>query len=119
MGMTYIIVEIAHPGKTKIRQEVKLLVDSGALYSVVPREILTKLGIRPYGKETFLLANGEQINREIGDAVFFYKDKRGPSKVIIGEPGDSALMGVVTLESLGYALDPLRRELKPLKMLLV
>jgi len=117
--MIYMLVEVAHPGKTKVREQVKLLVDSGALYSVIPRTIITKLHIRPHGKETFLLANGEQIDRDIADGVFFYKDKRGPSKVIIGEPGDSALMGVVTLESLGYALDPLRRELKPLKMLLV
>lgn len=33
--------------------------------------------------------------------------------VIIGQPGDEALLGVVTLEILGLVLNPLTRELKP------
>ena len=40
----------------------------------------------------------------------------------VGNPahpkGDSVLLGALTLESLGLALDPLRRELKALPMLL-
>lgn len=116
--MTFIEVEIAHPGKPEKKEKLTLLVDSGALYSVVPKAIAKKLGIKPMGKDVFFLANGERIERDMAQALFFYLDKWGPSKIIIGEPGDSALMGVVTLEALGYALDPLRRELKPLKMLL-
>jgi hypothetical protein len=38
--------------------------------------------------------------------------------VIFGEPGDSNVLGVFTLEALGLSLDPLRRELKPLPMIL-
>ena len=34
------------------------------------------------------------------------------------EVGNPTLLGVLTLEALGYALDPLRRELRPLPMLL-
>jgi hypothetical protein len=42
----------------------------------------------------------------------------GGADVIFGEEGDSTLLGALTLEALGLALDPLRRELKPLPMLL-
>ncbi|MFI5351646.1 MAG: hypothetical protein ACHQZS_01700 [Candidatus Binatales bacterium] len=38
--------------------------------------------------------------------------------MIFGEPGDSQLLGALTLEALGLSLDPLRRELKPLPMIL-
>ena len=38
--------------------------------------------------------------------------------MIFGEEGDSTLLGVLTLEALGLMLDPLRRELKPLPMML-
>jgi hypothetical protein len=38
--------------------------------------------------------------------------------VIFGEPDDSVLLGVFSLEALGLVLDPLRRELKPLPMVL-
>ena len=38
--------------------------------------------------------------------------------MIFGEEGDSTLLGALTLESLGLALDPLKRELTPLPMIL-
>ena len=38
--------------------------------------------------------------------------------VIFGEKGDSTLLGAVTLEALGVILDPIKRELRPLPMVL-
>ena len=38
--------------------------------------------------------------------------------MIFGEEGDSNLLGAFTLEALGLALDPLRRELRELPMML-
>jgi len=38
--------------------------------------------------------------------------------VIFGEPGDAVLLGAFTLEALGLCLDPLKRELLPLPMIL-
>jgi hypothetical protein len=41
---------------------------------------------------------------------------RGVAPVIFGEPGDAVLLGAVTLESLGFVLDAVRRHLLPLPM---
>jgi len=38
--------------------------------------------------------------------------------VIFGETGDSTFLGMVSLEALGLLLDPIRRELRPLPMVL-
>jgi hypothetical protein len=38
--------------------------------------------------------------------------------VIFGEEADSALLGATTLEALGLSLDPIRRELEPLPLIL-
>ena len=38
--------------------------------------------------------------------------------MIFGEARDAQLLGALTLEALGLTLDPLRRELKPLPMVL-
>jgi len=38
--------------------------------------------------------------------------------VILGEPGDEPLLGVVTLEILGLTLNPFTRQLQPMRMLL-
>lgn len=92
--------------------------DSGVVYSVVQRPVLDALGIRPRARRTFTLTNGDQIERHLGDALFRYKEHRGAAPVIFGEPSDSNLLGIVTLEALGYVLDPLKRELRALPMLL-
>lgn len=67
---------------------------------------------------TFTLANGEQIIRPKGIALFRYGDRVGWADVIFGQEGDSLLLGAFTLEALGLSIDPLRRELRPLPMML-
>jgi hypothetical protein len=51
--------------------------------------------------------------------VFEIDGRRGPSPVIFGERDDATLLGAVTLEALGLMVDPLKRQLRPLPMLLV
>jgi len=51
-------------------------------------------------------------------ALFKYQDRAGGATVIFGEDDDSTLLGAHTLETLGLALDPLRRVLMPLPMML-
>jgi predicted aspartyl protease len=96
-----------------------MLVDSGAVYSVVDVATLERLGISPTGTRTFILADGSEITRRTGAALFRVHGREGASTVIFGEPGDAPLLGVVTLEEVGLILDPLRRELRPMPMSLM
>jgi clan AA aspartic protease len=118
MGLIVLEIEVGNPASPKVTQKVEFLIDSGAIYSVVPVSILEKLGIKPLSKEEFRLADGTKIIRKKGIALFKYGEKIGRADVIFGEEGDSVLLGAFTLESLGMALDPIRRELKPLPMVL-
>ncbi|OIN96614.1 hypothetical protein AUJ66_05700 [Candidatus Desantisbacteria bacterium CG1_02_38_46] len=118
MGLTILKVEVGNPANPHITEGVEFLVDSGAIYSVVPAEILKKLEIKPIAEEEFRLANGEKIVRKKGIALFKYGNKIGGADVIFGEEGDSTLLGAFTLEALGLMLDPLKRELKQLPMVL-
>jgi len=108
-------MNLADPRK---RMRVKFRVDSGAIYSVVPKAYLERLGIKPCGSKSFILADGTAITRKIGNALFSLEDAEGASPVIFGEKCDTPLLGMVTLEALGYILDPIRRELRPLPMVL-
>lgn len=118
MGLTHIAARIANPAHPRRMARVRLLVDSGAVYSLAPSSVLRKLGIRPHSSRTFLLADGTEITREIGDAIFVIDGQRGASPVIFGEEDDAALLGSVSLESLGLILDPMKRVLRPLPMVL-
>ena len=118
MGLTYIQARIANPARPRRTARLKFLVDSGAIYSVVPAPVLRRLGIKPSKTRTFLLADGTEIKRPLGEALFRINGDEGTSPVIFGEEGDSALLGSVSLEVLGFMLDPFKRELRPLPMLL-
>lgn len=118
MGLTVLEIEVGNPANPEVTEKVEFLIDSGAVYSVVPIPILEKLGIKPLTEEEFRLANGEKVVRQKGIALFRYGDKVGGADVIFGEEGDQQLLGALTLEALGLVLDPLKRELKPLPMLL-
>lgn len=119
MGLTFLSIGVGNPAAPDTVEEIKFLIDSGAIYSVVPAPILGRLGIHPVSEETFRLANGGEVVRRKGIALFRYQGRVGGADVIFGEPDDAVLCGAFTLEALGLALDPLRRELNPLPMLLV
>lgn len=118
MGLTNITATILNPKNASKKEEIEFLVDSGVAYSVVSEKVLKELGIKPFSEETFYLANNTSIKRNIGGAAFRYGDKTGYANVIFGKPGDSNLLGVTTLEALGYVLDPLQRKLLKLPMVL-
>ena len=118
MGITFLKVKVINPEQPKKSQECEFLVDSGAVYSVVPQNILKKLGIKPNSLQEFILANGEVLKKPIGNAYFEYKDKIRAAPVVFGDKG-IFLLGATTIEALGMILDPIRRELKPLPMVLM
>src|SRR5437870_9963254 len=113
MTLTVLELEVQNPAKPDVKEKVELLVDSGILHSVVPTTILEGLGIVPYGEKEFRLADGSKLLRRKGIALLRYHHHVGAADVIFGEEGDTAMVGSSTLASLGFVLDPLRRELKP------
>jgi predicted aspartyl protease len=118
MGLTHIRARVANPARPGRAATLRFLVDSGAVYSVVADATLCRLGIRPHSSRTFILADGTEITRRIGDAIFIVNGDRAASPVIFGDDDDAALLGTVSLESLGLVLDPMKRVLRPLPMLL-
>ena len=115
MGFTYARIKIRKGYGSKKSVEQRLLVDSGAIYTVVPTEDLNELGIIAHSEEEFELADGNIIKRKVGDAHYEFKGRKASAPVVFGEKGDSKLLGALTLEALGFVLDPLRRELRPLR----
>jgi len=117
MALTYLTVEFANPKNPQKKVKKKFLIDSGAVYSVIDKEVLKKLGIKPHSRRKFILANGEEIEKEIGDVFFEYGEQKGTSLVVFGDKG-IYLLGATTLETLGLILNPIDRELKPLPMVI-
>jgi len=77
MGLTFVEAIVANPANPKKAKKLSLLVDSGVVYSVVPRSILADLGVKPHSTKTFTLAGGSEIKRRVGDAVFKLNGHQG------------------------------------------
>ena len=116
MGVTTLTVAIANIGKPEVTQRLDFIVDSGSTYSIVPAPVLRKLGIRPLRRQDLELADGSTVTRQKGGAIFSFREYVGVTDVIFGEKGDATLLGVLTLEALGLALDPIKRTLRPAKL---
>lgn len=119
MGLTVVKVKIKNPENPSQAIEEECLVDSGATYSVLPKSKLLQLGIKPHRNQEFVLADGTKVKRDIGDAVYEFQGTRAAAPIIFGEEGDSNLLGMFTLEALGFVLDPFKRQLRPMQLLMV
>ncbi len=118
MGITSAILKVKEHRKSEKSAELSFLVDSGAIYSLVPGKILDGLEIEPYKKISFSRADGTVLKRRVCSAYFEYEGEGGPAPVVYGEEGDEALLGATTLKSLGLVLNPFTRTLHPMRMLM-
>ena len=91
MGLTVLEMGVGNPANPEIVRTVEFLIDSGAIYSVVPAPILQELKIKPIAEQTFRLADGSKISRRKGVAIFKYGEQVGGADVIFGEEGDHTL----------------------------
>jgi predicted aspartyl protease len=105
--------------RTGASAELVALADTGATLTVAPATLLDGLGIRRVRRASFLLANGERVERDVGDAAIVIDGKAAPSLVVFGGPDDPALLGLTALEQLGLVVDPVQRRLVPTDYLLI
>ena len=119
MGSITVDIYLHNPEKPTEYRQVALLADTGAMYAIVPGNILNDLGIKSLGRRRFTLANGQRVEREIGGALYRLGPYCGHAPVIFGEEGDLSILGVTALEALGLQVDPVTKQLKPIEVLLL
>ncbi len=117
MGVPFI--EGIVTGPTGKQATIRFLVDSGATYTLLPHGDWSAMGLMPKRSVTFTLADGTAVERKVSECHIVLPQGEGHTPVVLGEPGDEALLGVVTLEILGLVLNPFTRTLQPMRMLLV
>jgi hypothetical protein len=89
-------------------------VDTGAVFTVLPEAIWRRLRRTSERTAEFTMAGGTTITR--GALHGRGTDRHIPAAS--GRPGDAALLGAVTPDTLGLMVHPLSRELLPMPLLL-
>ena len=64
MGLTYIEGTVSNNGSPR---KVEFLVDSGAVYSLLPQQVWKQLKLKPKRTLTFTLADGTKIKRRVSE----------------------------------------------------
>ena len=113
MGTLRIDVEVARPGQRAIWRAVpRALVDSGSEMTWLPTDLLHALGITVFKRDQpFLMANGQQITRDIGIALLRSREFKTVDEVVFAHPGDMTLIGARTLEGFNAVVDLRRKRL--------
>jgi predicted aspartyl protease len=101
MGMTYVTGAVRRPGTRGKPQRVRFLVDTGAIYTVLPERTWRRLGLAPERTVDFTLADGTTISRGVSECRLELGDRGATSPVILGVADDGPLLGTITLETLG------------------
>jgi aspartyl protease family protein len=118
MGEVRVEIAVINPRTGARAEGITALADTGATLTVIPAPLLESLGIEKVRPVFLVLADGRRAQRNVGDALVAISDDAAPCRVVFGESGDAALLGLTVLEQLGLAVDPVQRRLVPADFLL-
>jgi len=89
-------------------EEMKVLVDTSATFTVIPKDLAERLGVPKLRKERVKLANGMEVE------VVHIKinEREAPTTVLIMDC-EEPLLGVEALGTLGLKVNPETEKLEP------
>lgn len=103
MGKVHIKIKVFGKNKEKT---LKLIVDTGSIFTWIKRKTLQELSVCPRGKQKFVTIEGREVVREIGSVEAEYDSLRMPIPVVFAEDTDREVLGVNVLEIFGLTVDP-------------
>lgn len=110
MGHFPVRVEVGDPAGHRF-VSVDALVDTGATYTWVPRDILEALGVVPEEDWPFELTDGREVRYPVAETQIRIGARARSAIVVFGEPGSQPILGVTALEMFGLAADPVHHRL--------
>jgi len=90
---------------------IQALVDTGAAYTWIPRDVLDRLGVVPEEDWPFVLADGREVQYPVASTQIKVGIRARLTIVVFGDPGTEPLLGAFTLEGFRLAADPVNHRL--------
>ena len=108
---------LIHPEHRARVTTAKFLVDTGAIYSLLPAEVVERLGLTAEEDFEGLLASGEPVVYKLGEVRIRLGRRERTTIFVAGPPGCLPLLGAVTLEEFALTADPRHQRLVPARIL--
>lgn len=112
VGQFYVSARLTGPAGQS--ESVEMLVDTGAMFVVIPRALAERLGVETRRSVPVITAGGREESWPVGDVRLEIDDREVPTPCFIA-PAGPILLGAVALESLLLLVDPTARRLVPTK----
>ncbi len=93
---------------------VQAMMDTGSSYTVLGRDLLGDLGIRPIERQQFQLGDGSMVEYDMGEARLRLEGRVLTSPVVFGPSGVSPLLGAVSLQIFRLIADSVNERLIPM-----
>ena len=110
MGETYAVLTLSGATAT---DTLRCLVDTGATFTKIPAALGERLGLEIVSEVQVELSDGRVVARRLALANAQLEGVRRPVLVTLAEDGAEPLIGVTTLENLGFKVDPIAERLEP------
>lgn len=114
MGLTHVTVTIRNPADPTKSWDGLFLVDTGAFDCMAPATAMRSIGLTPFGKRKYELADGTEVEFDAGVAQAEYMGDTVGTTIIFGPDDAEPILGVTALESAGIIVDPQTQKLKRL-----
>ena len=92
--------------------EVETLVDTGATFTKIPRNMVDEIGLEVKYETSVELGDGTIITRQLALADVEVEGVRRPMLVAVFDGTETPLLGYTTLEILGFKVNPVTRSLE-------
>ena len=110
MGETYAELTISGAAAT---ETIRCLVDTGATFTKIPAALGERLGLEVVDEVRVELSDGRESVRRLAVAGARLNGVQRPIHVTLSEDGGQPLIGMTTLEILGFKVDPVAERLEP------
>jgi clan AA aspartic protease len=117
MGTFRVSIQFAGAGGERF-EAMEALVDTGASYTWIPRDVLEGLGVQLDEERLFVLADGREVRYPMAWVRVKLGERIQPTLAVFGDPGTEPILGAFTLEGFGLGVDPVNRRLIPVPGLL-
>ncbi len=117
MGFIHVDVDVSNPASPDVSESVRL-VDTGTMLSVLPADMLDRLGVQRLGKRRIRSSDGMLI-LDTGIATIRYRSDIAGTTAAFGAEDATPIIGSVAVTSLGYEVDPVNGRLNRVGMLML
>jgi predicted aspartyl protease len=108
LGITIAASTLVGPSKER---RVELIVDTGSILTWVLGKRLNEIGSKPRREKEFRTIEGRVVRRRTGPATIRHDGAEADIEVVFARETDAEVLGVTALESLGFQVDPVSKEL--------